>query len=160
MRTPVLVAVLLVGVVAALAALGLRGGGAGELRLPAGVLVAPGVSAAELRGRPAIVHYWASWCVPCRQEAPELARLDRALGDRARLVGVDSSDDAGRGRAFARRHGWSFSNLADPDGASGEDNGVRALPTTLIVDADGRIVRTLFGPQTSAGLLGALRDLR
>lgn len=154
---PVVIGLVLVGVVAALAASGLRAGRPRELSLPSAVLVAPGVSALELRGRPAIVHYWASWCGPCREEAPELVRLDRALGERARLVGVDWSDDPGRGRAFARRHGWSFPNLADPRGASG--NGVRGLPTTLIVDGDGRIVRTLVGPQTSAGLLGALRDL-
>src|SRR5713101_4788493 len=60
--------------------------------LPSRVLVGPRVDIASLRGRPAIIHFWASWCLPCVREAPQLARLAGELHGRARLVGIDWSD--------------------------------------------------------------------
>lgn len=157
-RTPVVLGLLLVAVIAAgsVSHLSTATGDRRPLILPAGVLVPPRLTVQDLRGRPAIVHYWATWCEPCRQEAPEIARLARRLGRRARLVGVDWSDDRGRAVAFARRHGWSFPILADPRSTSGRRNGLVGLPMTLIVDADGRIVERLMGAQTAAGLLARL----
>jgi cytochrome c biogenesis protein CcmG/thiol:disulfide interchange protein DsbE len=55
--------------------------------LPTSVLVPPRVTVASLRGRPAAINFWASWCTPCRQEAPALERVARSLDGRARLVG-------------------------------------------------------------------------
>jgi cytochrome c biogenesis protein CcmG/thiol:disulfide interchange protein DsbE len=124
--------------------------------LPAKVLEPPAATIAGLRGRPAIVHFWASWCGPCQKEAGELARLSGRLGGRATLVGVDYTDAAGSARRFIARHGWHFPILADPDGQTGDAYGLAGLPTTFIVDADGRIVRRLTGPQTAAGLLRAI----
>lgn len=60
--------------------------------LPTRVPVGPRVEVASLRGRPAIIHFWASWCGPCIKEAPQLARLASELHGRATLVGVDWSD--------------------------------------------------------------------
>jgi thiol-disulfide isomerase/thioredoxin len=127
--------------------------------LPAKVLEPPAATIASLHGRPAIVHFWASWCGPCQKEAPELARLSGALHGRATLVGVDYTDAAGSARAFIARHDWRFPILADPDGHTGDAYGLSGLPTTFLVDADGRIVRRLTGPQTEAGLLRALGRL-
>jgi thiol-disulfide isomerase/thioredoxin len=126
------------------------------LTLPSEVLVAPRVSVADLGGRPAIVHYWASWCAPCTQEAPELARLARQLGDRGRLVGVDVADRRAHGLAFVRRHGWRFPNLADDTNTSAQNSDVVGLPMTLVVDARGKVVTTLYGPQTARRLLARL----
>jgi cytochrome c biogenesis protein CcmG/thiol:disulfide interchange protein DsbE len=61
--------------------------------LPAHVLVPPRASIASLRGRPVAISFWASWCVPCRQEAPGLARLSRELRGRASLIGADWGDE-------------------------------------------------------------------
>ena len=127
--------------------------------LPAKVLQPPAVTIAQLRGRPAIVHFWASWCGPCQKEAPELARLPGELRGRATLVGVDYTDAAGSAKAFIARHRWRFGILADPDGRVGDAYGLNGLPTTFIVDADGRIVQRLTGPQSAVGLLRALRRL-
>jgi cytochrome c biogenesis protein CcmG/thiol:disulfide interchange protein DsbE len=126
------------------------------LGLPSEVLVAPRVSVADLGGRPAIVHYWASWCVPCTQEAPELARLARQLGDRGRLVGVDVADRRVDALAFVRRHGWRFPNLAAGAGTSAQNSDIVGLPMTLVIDAQGEVVTTLYGPQTARGLLARL----
>jgi cytochrome c biogenesis protein CcmG/thiol:disulfide interchange protein DsbE len=126
------------------------------LVLPSEVLVAPRVSVADLSGRPAIVHYWASWCVPCRQEAHELARLARQIGDRGRLVGVDVADRRADALAFARRHGWHFPNLAEGADTSSQNSDIVGLPMTLIVDAQGEVATTLYGPQTARRLLARL----
>jgi cytochrome c biogenesis protein CcmG, thiol:disulfide interchange protein DsbE len=128
--------------------------------LPARVLEPPAVTIARLHGRPAIVHFWASWCGPCRDEAPELARLARELRGRATLVGVDYTDAAGSARAFIARHDWRFPILADPNGVTGDAYGLNGLPTTFLLDGDGHIVQRLTGPQTAAGLLRAVGRLR
>jgi thiol-disulfide isomerase/thioredoxin len=124
--------------------------------LPAKVLQPPAVTVARLHGRPAIVHFWASWCGPCQKEAPELARLAGELRGRASLVGVDYTDAAGSARAFIARHDWRFPILADPEGRVGDAYRLSGLPTTFLLDAHGRIVRRLTGPQTAAGLLRAV----
>jgi thiol-disulfide isomerase/thioredoxin len=150
-------------VVTGLVAAELLGGSADSGRaqaapaLPTRVLVAPRVTLAQLRGRPAIVHFWASWCGPCTKEAPEVARLPAALHGRAALVGVDWSDTTAKALAFVRRHGWRFPVLQDPDGTSRYE--LHGLPTTVLLDSRGRIVARLTGPQTTAGLLARLRAL-
>ena len=126
------------------------------LTLPSEVLVAPRVSVADLGGRPAILHYWASWCVPCKEEAPELALLARQLGDRGRLVGVDVADRRVDALAFVRRHGWRFPNLAEGADTSSQNSDIVGLPMTLIVDAQGEVATTLYGPQTARRLLARL----
>jgi peroxiredoxin len=121
--------------------------------LPATVLVGPKVTLASLRGKPVIVHFWASWCGPCTKEAPELARLAGELRGRATLVGVDWSDSASNARAFVRKHHWDFPILSDHAGAVGNRYDLQGLPSTFVLDRQGRIVKRLIGPQTAAGLL-------
>jgi thiol-disulfide isomerase/thioredoxin len=125
--------------------------------LPTEVLHGPPVSLTTLRGHPAIVHFWASWCGPCTKEAPELAQLGAQLDGKATLVGVDWSDSPAGARRFIRRHHWTFANLEDRDGASGNAYGISGLPTTLILDRQGRIRARLTGPQTARGLLRHLQ---
>jgi DsbE subfamily thiol:disulfide oxidoreductase len=115
-------------------------------------MVPPAVTLAALHGKPAAINFWASWCGPCRKEAPELARLSAQLGGRARLIGVDWNDNAGDARKFIKQYGWRFSVLRDGDGTVGTRYGISGLPTTFIVDRRGRIVRALVGPQTAAGI--------
>ena len=124
--------------------------------LPRDVLVGPRVQLAGLRGRPAIVHFWASWCGPCTKEAPELARLASALRGRAAVVGVDWSDSRSGAAAFVRKHGWTFPVLVDDAGRAGSAWHIHGLPTTFVLDAEGRIVKQLSGPQTVRGLVGEL----
>jgi thiol-disulfide isomerase/thioredoxin len=121
------------------------------------VLTAPRVTVASLRGRPAIVNFWASWCGPCRKEARELARLSHELRGRATLVGVNWNDAASGARGFIRRYGWTFPNLRDGDGTVGGSYRLSGLPNSFVLDRSGRIAAILRGPQTAAGFERALR---
>jgi cytochrome c biogenesis protein CcmG, thiol:disulfide interchange protein DsbE len=125
--------------------------------LPTDVLHPPRVGLAQLRGRPALVNFWASWCHPCREEAPELESLARRLDGRGHLVGVDWSDDLDNAREFVHDQGWTFPVLRD-SGSAGEAYGISSLPTTFVLDRRGWIVQTLHGPQTRSDLEAALRE--
>jgi cytochrome c biogenesis protein CcmG/thiol:disulfide interchange protein DsbE len=124
--------------------------------LPTKVLQPPAVSLADLRGKPALVNFWASWCDPCREEASSVAAFDRSLHGKANLVGVDYTDQPGPARAFIRKYGWTFPILSDPDGIAGARFGFSGLPTTVVLDSRGRVVETLRGPQSAAELRQAV----
>lgn len=146
----------------ALAVVGLAssGGHNGRLApaLPTEQLSGKSVTIAALRGHPALVSFWASWCGPCEQEAPALERLSRSLGARAALVGVNWEDlSVGNARSFVRRYKWTFPNLRDPDGTVGREYGITTfLPTTFVLDSAGRLRMTLHGPQSQQALNNAL----
>ena len=124
--------------------------------LPRQVLTPPAVTLASLRGKPALINFWASWCQPCQEEAPRLQRFAAGLGGRGHLVGVDYSDALSDARAFIRRYRWTFPVLRDGSGTTGAAYDIPGLPTTAVLDAQGRIVKTLIGPQTQKTLEAAL----
>jgi len=126
--------------------------------LPAKALRPPAVDLAALRGKPALVDFFASWCAPCAEEAPNLRKLSAALGDRATVVAVDWDDAAGPARAFVRKYGWTFPVLTDTSGTAGESYGLVGLPTSFVLDPQGRIVATFRGPQSEAKLRQALLE--
>jgi thiol-disulfide isomerase/thioredoxin len=126
--------------------------------LPAKPLRPPGVDLAELRGKPALVDFFASWCNPCAEEAPTLRKLSQNLGDKATIVAVDWDDAGGAARAFVRKHGWTFPVLADTSGTAGEKYGLVGLPTSFVLDPQGKIVATFRGPQSEARLRQALLE--
>ena len=161
-RRYLLVAALVVGALAALEIATSGGGGGGGRRaapaLPTAVLTPPRATLASLRGKPALVNFWASWCGPCDKEAPELRRFTRLLDGRGTLVGVDWNDGLGGARRFIRKNGWTFPNLRDADGVVGNRYGLSGLPNTFVLDSRGRIVKVLRGPQTAADFDRALRE--
>lgn len=128
-------------------------------QLPDQTLSGPRVDLASLRGKPALINFWASWCAPCKEEAPELKRFDEGLAGRAALVGVDWGDSASNARDFIAKAGWTYPVLRDPSQQVGEAYGLNGLPTTFVLDADGDIVRTLQGPQTAQDLRRALASV-
>jgi cytochrome c biogenesis protein CcmG, thiol:disulfide interchange protein DsbE len=134
------------------------GSGRAAPPLPTKALRPPGTDLAALRGKPALIDFFASWCDPCREEAPELRKLAASLGDRASVVAVDWDDAGGPARAFVREHGWTFPVLADTSGTAGESYGLVGLPTSFVLDADGHIVATFRGPQSAATLRQALLE--
>jgi cytochrome c biogenesis protein CcmG, thiol:disulfide interchange protein DsbE len=139
------------------------GGGSGDADraappLPTKALHPPAVDLASLRGKPALVDFFASWCGPCAEEAPTLRALSASLGGRATVVAVDWDDAGGPARAFVRKHGWEFPVLADTSGTAGEKYGLVGLPTSFVLDPQGRIVATFQGPQSEARLRRALLE--
>jgi cytochrome c biogenesis protein CcmG, thiol:disulfide interchange protein DsbE len=122
-------------------------------------LVPPPVRLADVRGTPVVINFWASWCVPCRKEAPELARFDRELRDQAQLVGVDFQDAKRDALAFVREFGWRFPNVRDPQGELASRYGLAGLPTTYVLDRQGRIARTMTGAQTYEKLWRAVEEV-
>jgi cytochrome c biogenesis protein CcmG/thiol:disulfide interchange protein DsbE len=151
-------------VLAVVLVVGLSGKGASAGRtapaLPKELLAGSPVTLASLRtaaaGRPALVVFWASWCGPCQHEAPAVERFARGATGRGRVVGVDWSDEAQSARRFIVKNHWSFSNLRDGEGSVGLAYGLRGLPTTFVIGADGSIEKTLIGPQTEQTLSRAL----
>jgi cytochrome c biogenesis protein CcmG/thiol:disulfide interchange protein DsbE len=113
-------------------------------KLPSRTLDGRPFALASYRGRPVAVVFFASWCTPCRREAPALAALSRRPGGPA-LVGVAMLDQAGDARRFARRFGWRFPVVGDPDGSYAARFDVAAPPTTMVVDGKGSVVQAVRG---------------
>lgn len=110
------------------------------------------LSSEDLAGRPYVVNFWASWCIPaCVDEHPVLTAAHEEYGDEVMIVGVlyqDAPDDA---RAFLDRYGDAgYPHLVDPQGALAIDYGVTGPPETFFVDADGIVRGRQWGPLTEA----------
>jgi cytochrome c biogenesis protein CcmG, thiol:disulfide interchange protein DsbE len=116
----------------------------------------PGVDAASFKSTVSLVNVWASWCVPCHDEAPLLLRL--AEDQRIRLVGINYKDQPDNARRFLGRHGNPFAAVgADAYGRASIEWGVYGVPETFVVDRQGRIAFKLVGPITPDNLEHALK---
>jgi cytochrome c biogenesis protein CcmG/thiol:disulfide interchange protein DsbE len=109
------------------------------------------LSLADLRGRPLVVNFWASWCAPCYDEAPVLEAYWREYRDTDVLfVGIQTQDRGKRaeGTAFIERFDLSFPNLIDDDSAVSVDWALFGVPETFFVSRDGVVVDKHIGPVT------------
>ncbi len=98
---------------------------------------------ADLRGRPVIVNFWASWCVPCREEFPLLAAaLREHAADDLAIVGVLFKDEAEPARRFVAEQGVDWPTLLDPDGRLAAAYRVVAPPQTYFIDREG-VIRSI-----------------
>jgi cytochrome c biogenesis protein CcmG/thiol:disulfide interchange protein DsbE len=117
----------------------------------------PGLDPAVFKGKVSIVNVWASWCVPCHEEAALLTELSEDT--RLQLVGINYKDAPEDGRRFLNRHGNPFDIVgADGNGRATIEWGVYGVPETFIVGRDGKIVYKLVGPLTPDNLGGALKS--
>ena len=111
----------------------------------------PGLDGATFEGAVTIVNVWASWCVPCRDEAPLLMAL--AADRRIRVVGITYKDHPDNARRFLGRFGNPFvANGVDGNGRAAIEWGVYGVPETFVVGRDGRVAHKLIGPITPGNL--------
>ena len=123
-------------------------------------LEGPSVALHAQPGRPMVINLWASWCGPCQVEMPYLAQAQRARGD-IRFVFVNHGERAETVQRWLAQQPYVLSNvLLDPQMALGAAVGTTGLPTTLFIDAQGRLVERHFGPLSAASLQARLQNLR
>ena len=108
----------------------------------------PGLDPAAFKGKVSVVNVWASWCVPCHDEAPLLTELAR--DKRLQLVGINYKDTPDNARRFLGRYGNPYGIVGvDGNGRAAIEWGVYGVPETFIVGREGTIVYKLVGPVTS-----------
>jgi thiol-disulfide isomerase/thioredoxin len=103
-----------------------------------------GVRLSDYEGRPVVINVWASWCPPCQDEAPDLARFAREHPE-AQLLGIDIKDEKGGARAFYRQFDWRHPSIYDPSGEKAASLGLQGQPITYFLNEKHEIVETIAG---------------
>ena len=121
-------------------------------------------SLADQQGKIVVLNVWASWCPPCRAEMPGLQRLSERYADQGvTFAGLDTRDTEAAASAFIENVGVTYPNVVDPDGrlllAFRGTLPPQAIPSTLIVDDEGRIAARVIGPITEPRLAALLDDV-
>ncbi len=107
----------------------------------------PGLDPAAFKGQVSVVNVWASWCVPCHDEAPLLVNL--AQDNRIRVIGINYKDSPDNARRFLGRYGNPFAAVGtDANGRASIEWGVYGVPETFVIGRDGAIAYKLIGPIT------------
>ena len=146
----------------------------GETRYPVGHRpTVPQLSGTTLAGKALAIHdflgqvvvlnAWASWCDPCRQESPDLARVAKLMaGAGVQFVGLDEQDVTSHAIAFVKQVGSTYPHLVDGDGRLLNQLGIvppAAIPSTLVFDRSGQVAARFIGATTAAKLTEVLRQI-
>ena len=124
------------------------------------LLTGGSISLRELRGKVVMVDFWASWCPPCRQEAPDLAQVYLEYQDKpVEFVGVDIWDDPGAARDYLEQFQVPYPNGVDAQGTIAIAYGVRGIPEKIFIGPDGTIVKKFIGPIKAEDLREVLDNL-
>jgi len=117
---------------------------------------------ASLRGKAVVLNFWASWCYPCKQEAPALAAAAKRWAGHVVVLGVDVNDAAGSARKFAEKYGLDYPLVHDNHNVTSPKYGLTGLPETFFIDRSGTLVAHAAGEVDAAdiedGVQQALRS--
>lgn len=119
------------------------------------------VTLSELRGKVVLVDFWASWCTPCRQEAPVLEEVYReyAAGGAVEFIGINIWDLPGNAAAYVEEFGLTYSSGVDAAGVIAIDYGVKGIPEKFFIGRDGVVREKFVGPMRPDTLRETLEQL-
>lgn len=103
------------------------------------------VQLSQLRGKPVVLNFWATWCPPCIEEMPSLVQLQKQLGDKVTILAVSEDADDGAYKQFVHDHNVDLLTVRDVERKTNEVYGTFKFPETYIIDRDGKIVRKFIG---------------
>lgn len=120
------------------------------------------VRASELRGKPALINFWYAGCAPCRAEAPWLNELHETYGQKVAFYGANVRDEKGTAEAFEKKFGVAYPSFRDLSGkvllAMSKYVPAQAVPTTVVLDAEGRVAARILGQIDKSVLKTLLED--
>jgi len=103
----------------------------------------------DLRGRPVVLNFWATWCAPCRVEMPALQSASQRYEESGlTILAINAMEPVDRVNEFMDELGLTFPAVLDPEGEILDLYEVRVFPTTIVIDAEGRVHARHFGPLT------------
>lgn len=101
----------------------------------------------QYRGKWVLVNFWASWCIPCRDEAPTLEKFQKEHGGKTfTILGIDTQDLSDDGTKFAKQYGLSYPQLHDGNGDTGHEFGTTGVPENYLVKPNGKLAWAIAGP--------------
>lgn len=113
----------------------------------------------DYEGQTVVLNFWASWCAPCRDEAPALEEAWRLHeGEDVVFIGVNTWDNLENAQIFMREFGVTFPNALDEPGTTAVEYGMRGIPETYIITPDGMISRKIIGGVTVDSMTQAIAD--
>lgn len=110
------------------------------------------ISLVDFQGKPVVLNFWATWCPPCRAEVPHFQDASIKYNGQAVIVGIDQGEPGALVTDFVAQFGLTYPMLLDPDNDVNREYRVRALPTTVFIDANG-VVREVFTGIINAAVL-------
>ncbi|MBI2852058.1 MAG: TlpA family protein disulfide reductase [Chloroflexi bacterium] len=139
--------------------------GYARVNLPAADFTLPLFSGGDLalsslRGQPVVINFWASWCPPCREEAPILEKVWRDYKDKGvTFIGIDIQDTEAAARAYIKEFDITYPNVRDEKGRATIDYGVSGIPVTFFIDRNGVIISRWVGAINERLLVARIGDI-